>query len=986
MKLRTKHILNGFQHFAVLAFLILFSSQNIQGQTDANSNIVGEDVVTTFNKTEIELKKGEIVSNVLRVYNNAKETKTFTLDVIAPGTWGKLNERDKLYVIEAGDSLVIPVILIPSKTVNGNTDVTINAFLIDEDQNQIANNVFSLSTKKTVSWDVTVDPTSKFYFKNGENEKDFKFTVSNTGSYRQDIFLDYKAVRGDIILSDSTQRILKKNNTTLSLDARTDSTFEYTASCIASGDRNFKKVSLLSHRPNANLLYKKYTLFVNSSEPKAIGANSFKKGNKIEFIKLPNEIKYSNFGLPSLPLIVELNAQNVLANNSFMSLNMRGFHQLNEKASLAYFSQINYSQSYWNKNLLNNTPWYVGYFEDRLSVEAGQVSGNIIGLPSYGKGLKASYSYLEKHRTGAFFAMTPGYFRPPTTQSFGASHKYTHSENFNITAKIGSNTNFNNDSKVDVVSLNPNFNIKKKHFFTAIGALSRNELTVDDSDSTRTGYLAGLNYSTSLLSKKWDLNIGGRYNNKDFSFGSYERTTTNHRSTYEINDKWWVSLNNTFQKASSGLSNDSLGFNQELFYNTLVFSTKKKQGTFHPGLYYNITDFAFNRIRSRGLSFRYSKQKYQDNFMTSAFFKTGYRKSLDIPEAGNYFTLEFSSILRYRVWTLSTRYNYGALSNSAVQGMVNNGITPQSFRSSFQNQYQFKNSHFVLENSLVYNYHNRFQSNSLGLFPEIFYFSNTGWRFSINANFNLISNNYSNAYTFTNVNIENDRGATTNFNSNFGVSLKKEFGIPIPFAKKKAVSVDFISFFDINGNGIRDKDEPTIENVVLRVGEKEVITNRAGKATVKNISIGNHALVVTALDKEDGWFANVDDSLNVFINGDYYIPFVRGIKVYGDVVLDRQKIAIMEDEKTFDLSRIKIVASNGKVYSTLTNVKGEFEFYMPNGEYTITMDERILTSKYKLSRNNIKVTLKNSQDGVYVSFYILENKRKVVVKEFGTKE
>ena len=56
---------------------------------------------------------------------------------------------------------------------------------------------------------------------------------------------------------------------------------------------------------------------------------------------------------------------------------------------------------------------------------------------------------------------------------------------------------------------------------------------------------------------------------------------------------------------------------------------------------------------------------------------------------------------------------------------------------------------------------------------------------------------------------------------------------------------------------------------------------------------------------------------------------------------------------------------------------------MPNGDYIITMDESILGNKYKLSRNNIPVTLKSTQDGVYVSFYIVENKKKVIIKEFN---
>ena len=150
--------------------------------------------------------------------------------------------------------------------------------------------------------------------------------------------------------------------------------------------------------------------------------------------------------------------------------------------------------------------------------------------------------------------------------------------------------------------------------------------------------------------------------------------------------------------------------------------------------------------------------------------------------------------------------------------------------------------------------------------------------------------------------------------------------------------------------------------------------------------MNSYPFYVRSLDNLQGWFPDVKDTIQVITNNQQFIPFVRGVKVDGDVVLDRQKIAIADTSKSFDLSRIKITATNGKTYNTLTNIKGKFEFYMPNGDYIITMDESILGSKYKLTRNNIPITLKNTQDGVYVSFYIIENRKKVVIKEFGTSD
>ena len=191
---------------------------------------------------------------------------------------------------------------------------------------------------------------------------------------------------------------------------------------------------------------------------------------------------------------------------------------------------------------------------------------------------------------------------------------------------------------------------------------------------------------------------------------------------------------------------------------------------------------------------------------------------------------------------------------------------------------------------------------------------------------------------------------------------------------------------DINGNGVKDRDETNLQNVVVKFNRDEVITNFEGEALVKNIKFDKYKLDVISLEEIEGWFPNVPDSILVENDKITHIPFVRGVKVYGDVIVDRQKIAVTDD-KPLDLSRIKISAVKGdKIYNTLTNTDGRFEFYLPFGEYTITMDEGILGDRFRVTRNNLNVRLRNNQDGAYVSFYIVEKRRKVIFKDFTKKK
>lgn len=945
-------------------------------------------LLTGYNKKSIELKTGEIISNVLKVYNNTNEVQKFTLDLIHPGSWQNLATSNVPYEVKSRDTLFIPIILVPNKLINGNTEVIINAFLIDLDNQQIANNYFTLHTKKKISWNVSVEPSNIFYFKNDETQKDFEYRIENTGNYKQDIFVSYKTLRGDLMLADSNDVIIKNPNYTINLESRADTTLKYRASILTNRERNYRKISINSYVPNTNYYYKKYSLYINSAEPKSLDKGAFKKGNKVDFVKLPNQTKVEEYGYPHLPLIVEATAQNLLDVNSFMSVNLRGFKQLNKKASLSYFAQLNYNRNYYTNNFLTNSPWYVGYFDDRKTVEVGQISGNVIGINGFGKGIKGSYSYLEKHKTGGFYVKSPGFFGPVRTESYGLFHTYTHNEYFNITGKFGRQTAYASNRSINSFSLLPNFNIQRKHFFSLLGAMTvRQDYNINTPSDPFYGYLVGGNYSSQFFQKKMKFNIGSRYNDRNFSTGAFKRLSINQRTGYQINEKWDSYLSTNYQNIQTYNTITTLpGYRQEMLFNNLIFTTRTERGSYQPGVYYDYRDYLSSRIHARGVSFRYSTFNFLQNFLVSAFVKTGYTVPIDFEDRKNYYTFEFSSLMRYRVWNFTTRYNYGALSTTAFNTQAYRGITPQMVRLSLQNQHQFKNKHLVLESNVIYNYGNVFSNHSIGFFPEIFYFTNNGWRFSLRGNYTFNTSNYGSIYSTDTLVIANFDENERKFLQNFtvGATVKKEFGIPIPFIKKTAASIDFISFYDINGNGIQEKDEPTIENVVIRMGAKEVITNIKGQAEIKNIPKDTYPYFVKALDELQGWFPDVKDSLMVIADNKQYIPFVRGVKVYGDVVLDRQKIAVADTSKPFDLSKIKITATNGKTYNTLTDVKGKFEFYMPNGEYIITMDESILGNKYKLSRNNIPLTLKNTQDGVYVSFYVVENRKKVVVKEFGT--
>ena len=987
--------LKFFTWLVILAFLVV-SKKGVSQNNTTSKNLdtipflrYGQ-VSTKFSKPTEELKKGQIISNVLKVINHADIPLNFSVDAIFPGGWKRIGSKNKIHIAKPKDTVFVPIIILPTKLVNGNTEIIVNTFIISEDGQQIGNNFFTLTTTKKVAWSIDIKNNTNFYFKNDENTKDFNFSINNNGNYNQDIFVSYTIPRKDLILTDTLLKPLIEPNKTFTLLPGEQKEIKHKIIAKSINERNENRISINNFLPLTNTQRITRTLIVNTSEPK-IRKTDLQRKTKINFIKLPNEIEANSFGYPNLPLIVDLTAQNILDNRSFLSLNLQGFKQLNPEASLVYFTQLNYSNSFFTNNVFKNAPWYVGYFDDKKSIEIGQVNGDLIGASSSGKGIKLGYQFNEKHSAGGFYVNSNGFFSSENSIiSYGGWYKFKYNESIRLRASAGRSSNNFTERVNNSIILQPSVNFLNSHSISFISGFNNLQFKVNDISQSTNGYLIGTNYSSTAFKRKLRSNINVRYNDKYFSNGSSERINISQRFNYQLSKDWIAIATNNYQKSNIFNRNtDTFLYTQENFFSNVSFSKKTLKGSYQPGAFFEYRNFPNNSFILRGLNFRYSLYNFEKNLLTSIFTRAGYAKPKNIIDSEEYFSLEMSGLFRYQTWSLTGRYNLGTFSSISSQQNQNNFSTPQSLRLSIQNQYLFPSKQFVLESNLIYSYNNIFKNHSLGIFPQLFYFSNSGWRFGLSANYMFTSSDFSSVYDTTDIGQNQNQasiGPAVNSNLNLNFSLRKEFGVPIPFTNKTAASAKFVSFLDINGNNIKDKDEVSIQNVVVKLNKHEVITNFDGEASIKNVQQGKYKLEILPLEELNGWFSNTKDSIFINEDGINYIPFVRGIKVYGDIIIDRQKIAVTDDKK-LDLSRIKISAIKGdKIYNTLTNKNGRFEFYLPFGSYTVTMDEIILNDRFRVTRNNLPIKLRNEQDGVYVSFYIIEKRRKVIFKDFTKKK
>ena len=986
-----KNLSNLLRIYLTLTLFLSIEFLNAQTGTpiannDGYKGNPAEKVKTKFTKSEIEIEKSGLVSNVLKIVNTSSENLNFTVDILLPNQWNSIVDPNKIYHLSIKDTIVIPVIAIPSKLKSGNSEIIINSFLLDLDGQQIGDNSFILRTKKKVKWDIGVKTANRFYFKNDEFNKKFEYSIINKGNYKQDISIKHKIPKKDLFLSDTSdvQKKIIQNNNHISLGVGEEADFSYFASAIKIDERNSKRISNTTYTPYENKYYKKYDLVINSTEDKTGSEKTYKKTAKVSFVKLPNETEMQTYGYPSIPLTLDMYIQNILADYPFMFVNLQGTKQLNNNAILTYNTNFSFSKSYYNSQFIQSIPWQVGYFGNRLTVEIGQTNSSVTGASSGGNGIKTSYRLNNHNMVSAFYSISKNQNNETNNESYGVSHNF-YSSFFSLGTRYGRSENKVLGRISNALTISPRFRLFKKHRFNFSATQSNNEYAHSTEKITGYAYSAGI---SSSVSNAFNFSVNGRYTDPLFGTSGIERMNANHRSVIKLNNKRNINLSNTYQTSATKINLPGFQFYDNLFFNNRLNVTKsKKNGSLQNGIYYDIRDYTTYRIKSRGYSHRISLYNPQKNLQSSFFFRLGYTKEVLETPTEDYFSFDFTTLTRYKIWNFTFKYNYGNISFNPNQNNGPNNAIPQLIRGSVQNQYTFKNRRFILESNASYTYRNTANNNSFGISPNLFYFSKTNWRFSLNTSYFYNSSDYSflNEFNEQQDFSTNRYGKSKSSNFTVGMSIRKEFGIPIPFAKKKTSNVTFVAFKDVNGNGIKEYEETTLDNIVVTLGPKEVITSARGTAKINKIPHNKFKFKVLALEDLKGWFPQVPDSIIVENEDKVFIPYTRGVKLYGDVIMDRQKIAITDDQP-MDLSRIKISATKEQTYTTLTDENGHFEFYLPNGEYTLTMDESILSSRLRLSRNNIPIVLKNNQDGYYVSFYILEKRRKVIIRDFSKKK
>ena len=980
---------------------------------DTIQSIKTVSIACTFNEKNILLGQVTAISNLLKIINNTAESYSFSISIKSPSLWRNLFENNRVIVIKAGDSVFLPVrLLTSSNKIKSGIKLQFIALIKNLNTFEIYKPSFTAYKEKFTQMKLDVSPGRDIYFRNNENTANFKINLQNNGDYEEKFMLKIDKIGKNIFLKDSNGIFSKRNYNEYTLKPFQDTTIPVSAS-VYETPRNLRRVDTYGYNLKPSSIFERSLLFIRGYDLQTLGnytttlANGkdtvirdvFKVGKSVRLIKLGDTKNLDFQNQPGIPLTLVANAFNLINYQPSLNILLFGNKNVDKYGSFNYFLQTNFNYYNFSNQTTQATFGLLTFNNKRIGLMVGNgvrlnLPLNPIGTQVSGTGISSTYHINNKNSVGVAISRNGRNLNSFSSTNLTMGYGGTAG---NFKYGLGFlNTNFQNGNNILLFSGTVNYKINKYHYLSLFGGIFNFRFL----NVNRQGNILGGTYNINYLKNKAQSTLSFIYNELPFSaFNPLINVPVSNANLnitlnnfYRIKKSTLSSNSNYMLMPSYNFSNNNF-FNNTFINNNIIYSRSTLYPVkLNPGAYFNYTNIFNQEILSGGALLNLLYFNLEENFRLNINSRGGYNRVINNPDLPNFFTAQISAFMSYRVWRLNVRYFYGPqFFNNITSILTNQQRYNQIVFANITHQYQFKNKHFIWENTFMYNYINVNRRNGLGLFSQLNFFAYNGWNFNLNCNINyniadaLLYTGFGNNQSQISVQPTDERRESYFFQ--LGLGVKKDFSIQLPqkYIKKKSGVLVFKAFLDINGNRIFDKDEIELPNVVIKVDDDEIQTNKTGEATLTNLKFGKYGLTVFPIEDIGPWFCVIKDTLNYFGQEKHFIPFSKGAQVSGNVEIERS-----ESGKTFfsnlDISRFTLILSDsaGFTHKALTDNKGFFSFYVPYGKYTLRFNENMLGKEFSLNDNDIEIDLNPSENSFYHSFIIIEKQKKVKKKRFDS--
>ncbi|MCK4664548.1 MAG: OmpA family protein [Bacteroidales bacterium] len=935
----------------------------------------------SFLKNKIETQAEKSFFNILKINNNSDQKILFNVNFNIPQGWSLMTESSKQITLAPNDSIFIPVRAATARDVKGEIGYSIVASLTDNNEKAITNAYTYVNVPKKT--DIRFNPINRIiYFDPKTGTSKFSFNIQNKGNIDELLYFDFSSSYAIEIPGES------KNQYTIDIVVpyQTDTVIEFKV--------NLKDIENIDKRNVYRINYKVSNQ--DTSFQSAIWCKDLKS-------------KYVNY-IPDInkPLIIELMAQNLFSEFESVYTGLLQGNILFRNNRNIYYHFRNYRFPDPN-GLLQNSRYFAGYTDKNFKIHLGDVLSSY-ELNTYGKGIELGYN---KNRHQIIGLVTKNPIRP--INSYAGKYNFPIGNNNHIGLGFANSDNQEKKTYSKLGYFQARTKILKHHNFSALFGLS-NESHKLYTPYNAKGYGLKFTYNGSINKIKFSskTNYGSpRYagvfngrldtkttvnyplNNKDNIMFNYSKY--NFGPAVYINDVIQTRRSTNYERIELSYSSAISPRINIFFSPTYNFESSNSFNSISPDDIFSTQSAIFQAgIRLRSIN---SQNTLRPSLRVGHTRITDYTKTINeeyfnIPKIPPILNARFSLNYASRNWGVFMNYFYGPNSiNQQFSYFYNNYFSkdydnlPKSVRIlPYAELFIYKNI-LKLTSRLSYINDITNKSTRINFSNELYTYLGSGWELKFSSN--IINSK------------DIDKSTNTEFKYNsayFEFGIKKEFDFNQP--RLKYYDLEVIFYKDLNGNRIKDENEPGIKNILVEItrdeeidmfaenrydysGEfvySELLSDQMGRIEYKNIPEGNYFVKFTPLGESVGKFSP-DDTNPMFMmnqNKTVYIPFLERNRIFGKVVLNRSKLSNLGK---IDISNIKVTATDteGRQYSSLTDKDGKFVIYVPNiDEYNVTINN-IFYENFELQQSNFEVQL-NGYKQFEISYIFNEKRRRIRFK------
>lgn len=940
--------------------------------SQAQNNVVANGFTLSFIKSSTTGTVDQVASNVLIAKNRTSRRLNFILDISSPAEWQTMIDREKIYSVAAGDSLFIPVRLIPQKDAEGNVNYFVNASALSTQYIPLASTPWSLEITKRSQWRTDVLDKVAFFPTNGDTTK-FRFRLQNDGNSYEDLNIVFNTPTKISVL-DYLGNPMAENSMNLRLDVGVDTTLVFYAKLGKESTKN----DFFSSKPliPTDVEEGEYKIQIQVRDKTGLGLTT---GGRVDLFKLGNEKKVvSKNGNSSIPITMEFNSYNILSQFTNFSLDLYGETDLAANKNLRYYYQTIISSSAFTGTQFMGSYKFAQYTTEKYQVSAGNVGDNMEVLLN-GEGVKGNYNY-GKFRVGAIYVTRQQNGNIENRiQDLGARVSYNNEKGMQVETGIVRRNDEFNDIDANLITAEGTYRISNNHIIRVNGGFSSELHTQSTNPFTTTGYGFGLKYTATYFG----VNIASQLRLNSPNYLSQFRGTTslNVNLRYPLENNRFFALKADVNERQAEIYSKGRLFPENKFRLNVYefqygFNTEAGNLVLFPRLQND--EVLGLRTMTAGGGLLFSSNRKSDFRVYSRFF-TGFTKALDY-NIKPYLVARWENTVRYKNLNVTARYYYGPFNVLDNLRVLEDGINPQSvFLSTFATL-NFRKARLSIRPTFNLSYESVLARMRSNFSPVVTFHSKNDIQFTVTGELFSINQGES---PLPSINALGDGVFNTFSQSNFLLrfGVKKVFNIKRPGSKSHDLEV--IVFKDLNGNNRRDVGEELVKDAIISVNDMSLMTDSEGKVIFRDLPQENYLVRSEVLSNIEGWFKG--DGQSVILDNDrtVFIPLKRGVQIKGNILLQQaQYSALGQGGMNLNGIRVNMTDQDGNSYSGLSGQNGEFSIYVPFGLYTIKVNEQAVDDQFQFAQSSYTLNVNNVSVNYQITFYLIEKARKLNIKKF----